>query len=132
MKRLALLFSCSAALMCAADLAGVHTVYVLKMGKGLDQYLASRLAAEHVFQIVTDPKLADTVLTDQVGEALQLQLEEISPTPEPPKAAPEKKKKPAGHSTDQPNAAAPEKKREPKAEKPAVPAAAAKDPDEIF
>jgi len=95
MKRLALLFSCSAALMCAADLAGVHTVYVLKMGKGLDQYLASRLAAEHVFQIVTDPKLADTVLTDQVGEALQLQLEEISPTPEPPKAAPEKKKEEA-------------------------------------
>jgi len=50
----------------------------------------------------------------------------------PRKAAPEKKKKPAGHSTDQPNAAGPEKKREAKAEKPAAPAAAAKDPDEIF
>lgn len=94
MKRLALLFSCSAALVCAADLPNVHTVYVLKMAKGLDQYLASRLTAGHVFQIVTDPKLADAVLTDQLGEGLQLQLEEISPTPEDPKAkpVPEKKK----------------------------------------
>ena len=43
MKRLALLFSCSAALVCATDLASVHTVYLLKMSRGLDQFLASRL-----------------------------------------------------------------------------------------
>ena len=92
MKRLALLFSCSAALVCAADLPGVHTVYVLKMARGLDQFLASRLIQGHLFQIVTDPKLADAVFTDNIGEALQLQLEEISPTPEDPKVAAEKKK----------------------------------------
>ncbi|MEO8370266.1 MAG: hypothetical protein ABI806_13785 [Candidatus Solibacter sp.] len=93
MKRLALLFSCSAALVCAADLPGVHTVYVLKMAHGLDQHLASALTTGHVFQIVTDPKLADAVFTDQIGEGLQLQLEEISPTPEDPKVAAEKEKK---------------------------------------
>jgi hypothetical protein len=43
MKRLALLFSCTATLVCAADLPGVHTVYLLKMSKGLDQFLANRL-----------------------------------------------------------------------------------------
>jgi hypothetical protein len=100
MKRLALLFSCSAALVCAADLPSVHTVYVLKMAHGLDQHLASRLAADHVFQVVTDPKLADAVFTDQIGEGLQLQLEEISPTPEPPKPVVEKKKEDPPPSDD--------------------------------
>src|SRR6266498_3415335 len=56
MKRLAFLFSCSAALACAADLSNVHNVYLLKMTKGLDQYLANRLTGDHVFQVVTDPK----------------------------------------------------------------------------
>ena len=88
MKRLALLFSCSAALLCAADLANVHTVYLLKMSKGLDQFLANRLVSDHVFRIVTDPKTADAVFTDQIGEALQAKLEEIFPTPESEKPAP--------------------------------------------
>jgi hypothetical protein len=88
MKRLALLFSCSAVVLCAADLASVKNVYVLKMARGLDQYLANRLTADHVFQIVTDPKLADAVFTDQIGEGFQARLEEISPTPESEKPAP--------------------------------------------
>jgi len=93
MKRLALLFSLSATLVCAADLPGVHTVYLLKMGRGLDQYLASRLTSEHLFQIVTDPKLADTVMTDQIGESFQTKLEELFPTPQDPKATPPPKPK---------------------------------------
>jgi hypothetical protein len=95
MKRLALLFSCSAALVCAADLASVHTVYVLKMAKGLDQFLANRLTSDHVFQIVTDPKLADAVFTDQIGEGFQMKLEELFPTPEAEKPAPPPPPKPA-------------------------------------
>ena len=55
MKRLMFLISCSVAMLPAADLAGVHNVYVLKMAKGLDQFLANRLTSDHVFQIVTDP-----------------------------------------------------------------------------
>ena len=82
MKRLALLFSCTATLACAADLGSVHTVYLLKMARGLDQFLANRLTTEHVFQIVTDPKLADAIFTDQIGESFQTKLDEIFPTPE--------------------------------------------------
>ena len=92
MKRLALLFSCSA-LACAADLSTVHTVYLLKMAKGLDQFLANRLTSDHVFQIVTDPKLADAVFTDQIGEGFQMKLEEFFPTPEAEKPAPPHKPK---------------------------------------
>ena len=88
MKRLLLLLSCSAALLGGAELSGVHTVYVLSMSKGLDQYLANRLASDHLFQVVTDPKLADTFLTDRVGESLQAKLEEIFPPPPSEKPAP--------------------------------------------
>src|SRR5271157_2615411 len=93
MKRFGLFLSCPL-LMCAAELTDVHTVYVLRMSHGLDQYLASRLTAEKVFQIVTDPKLADAVFTDQIGEAFEAKLEELFPSPEsvkpPPPPKPDK------------------------------------------
>jgi hypothetical protein len=92
MKRLVLLVSCSAALLCGADLANVHTVYVLKMSKGMDQYLANRLTNDHVFQVVTDPKLADALLTDRIGESFQARLEELFPNPEPVQPVKEKDK----------------------------------------
>jgi len=97
MKRLLFLLAGGGALLCAADLEGVRIVYVMPMAHGLDQYLASRLTSDHVFQIVTDPKLADAVLTDRVGESLQIQLENIFPTPKPPKPepSPEEADKPA-------------------------------------
>jgi hypothetical protein len=88
MKRLLLLLSCSGALLCGAELSGVHTVYVLSMSKGLDQYLVNRLTNDHLFQMVTDPKLADAFLTDRVGESLQSKLDEIFPPPAPEKSAP--------------------------------------------
>src|SRR4051812_1011695 len=101
MKRLLFLLGCAGAMLCAANLEGVHNVYVMPMARGLDQYLASRITSDHVFQIVTDPKLADAVLTDRVGESLQIQLENIFPTPKPPQPDPpaveeaEKVEKPA-------------------------------------
>jgi hypothetical protein len=95
MKRLLLLLSCSGALLGGAELSGVHTVYVLSMSKGLDQYLANRLANDHLFQVVTDPKLADAFLTDRVGESLQAKLEEIFPPPVPVKPAPDEKEEKA-------------------------------------
>lgn len=93
MKRLAFLFSCSALFVGATDFGNVHTVYLLKMARGLDQYLAHRITDEHLFQIVTDPKQADAVFTDQIGEGFEARLEEISPTPEPKKPAPKPKPK---------------------------------------
>jgi hypothetical protein len=83
MKRLVPILIFSGALAAAADLSAVKNVYVMPMSRGLDQYLASRLTAEGVFSVVTDPKLADAVLTDRVGDLLQAQLEVISPTPKP-------------------------------------------------
>jgi hypothetical protein len=93
MKRFCIfLLSCSA-LTFAADLAGVHSVYILPMRNGLDQYLANRLTNGGVFRVVTDPKLADAVLTDHIGDTFEAQLEEMSPKPEPvKKVAPPPKK----------------------------------------
>lgn len=72
-----------------ADLSQVQAVYLLPMGYGLDQYLANRLTAEGVFQVVADPKRADAVLTDQLGAGFERRLEDLLPQedPEPPAAA---------------------------------------------
>ena len=110
MKRLALLLCCPAILAFGAELAGVKNVYVLKMSRGMDQYLANRLTNEHLFQIVTDPKLADAILTDQIGELFETKLNELYPPPPPPE--PEEKEetpeKPAkadkNKGGDEPNA----------------------------
>ena len=84
---LALLVSCAAALS-GAELGAVHTVYVLPMAHGLEQYLANALTSEHVFVIVTDPKMADAVLTDHVGAALQEKLDVMLAPPPPENADP--------------------------------------------
>jgi len=76
---LLLLAGCAAAL--TAGLENVHTVYVLPMGHGLEQYLANALTGEHVFVIVTDPKMADAVLTDHVGAPLQQKLDALLAPP---------------------------------------------------
>jgi len=83
---LLLLASCATALT-AADLENVHTVYLLPMGHGLEQYLANALTGEHVFVIVTDPKMADAVLTDHLGAPLQQKLDALlAPPAEKPDA----------------------------------------------
>lgn len=83
-----------------AQLANVHSVYLLPMGSGLDQYLANRITAAGLFQVVTDPKKADAVFTDRIGEGLEARLAELYP--EPPKAQPaEPKPAPAAAKTDE-------------------------------
>jgi hypothetical protein len=99
MKRMKLLLFFLGGLACAADLAGVHRVYVMPMPRGMDQYLANRLAAQHVFEVVTDPTLADSVFTDRLGEGFETRLEEIAPKKNPgPAAKPEPAPKPADNS----------------------------------
>lgn len=93
MKRLLLLLFCSGALIGAAELSGVQSVYVMSMSRGMDQYLANRLAGERIFRVVTDPKLADAVLSDRFGEAFQSQLEALLPPPAPEKQADEEAEK---------------------------------------
>ena len=62
-----------------AALQQVRNVYLMPMGYGLDQYLANRLTAEGVFQVVTDPKRADAVLTDQLGLGFERRFEDLFP-----------------------------------------------------
>jgi len=82
MKRLWLLL-CASAMVSAADLSTVHSVYVLPMARGLDQFLANRLTNQHIFQVVTDFKMADAVFTDRIGDSFQTQLDNLAPPPAP-------------------------------------------------
>src|SRR6266571_1402627 len=66
-----------------ANMPDVQAVYLLPMQGGLDQYLANRLSAGGVFRVVTDPKLADAVFTDQLGAGFEQKLVDLfAPPPE--------------------------------------------------
>lgn len=80
----------AAALSLAADapnpaLQQVHTVYLLPMGSALDQFLATRLTASGLFQVVTDPQKADAIFAERIGEGLEEKLNELYPPPDKPK-----------------------------------------------
>jgi hypothetical protein len=75
-----------------AQLNTVQTVYFFPMGNGLDQYLANRLTAEGVLQVVTDPLKADAVFTDRLGEGFEAKFAEIYIAPEEEKRKAEEKK----------------------------------------
>ncbi len=66
------------------DLASVKRIYLLSMTAGLDQYLANRLTRESRFLVTTDPKSADTLMTDRLGEGFEQRYNELYPVPEPP------------------------------------------------
>jgi hypothetical protein len=67
----------------AAQLKEVKSVYFYPMPAGFEQHLANRIADGHVFQVVSDPKLADAVFTDQLSDAFLYKLDHIQ-TPPPP------------------------------------------------
>ncbi len=70
-----------ACLLPAAELGNVRTVYLLPMANGFDQHLAHHLADAGVFQVVVDPRKADAVFTDKLGEGLQTRLNEMLAEP---------------------------------------------------
>jgi hypothetical protein len=86
------------ALNAGAQLTSVHTVYLLPMTGGLDQYLANRLTNSGLFQVVMDPKKADAVFTDRLGDATESRLAELYP--EPPAPQPEPAATPAAGKTE--------------------------------
>lgn len=63
----------------SAQYAGPKTVYILPMTAGLDQYLAQWLTKDHVMTVVADPKAADVVMTDRLGEGFEEKMKEIRP-----------------------------------------------------
>ncbi|HXG32162.1 MAG TPA: hypothetical protein VNJ11_02270 [Bryobacteraceae bacterium] len=112
MKPLAFLLCVTAALFAAAPagLNEIRSVYLLPMNAGLDHYLAQHLTAAGVFQVVTDPKLAEAVFTDRLGKEFELLLEELYP-PEPKEQTQPAAAKP---SASAPEGAAGELKGEPR------------------
>jgi hypothetical protein len=60
-----------------AGMSGIKTVYVLSMSSGLDQYLAVRLTTAAVLQVVADPRNADAVLSDYIGQGFEDRLDEL-------------------------------------------------------
>ena len=106
MKRFLLLILLTGALLSGQDLSNVHFVYLLGMGRGLDQYLANRLTAEHIFQVVTNPKMADAVFCDRIGPALEDKLADLQGNPEPV-SKPAKEEERASPSTALPQLSGP-------------------------
>ena len=88
----------------------VKRVYILAMGSGMDQFLANQLTKDGVFEVVTDPKAADAIVTDAVGEPFQKKLDDLYPPPPKPKV-PEATKPAAdsGSTVDVGDSAAPAK-----------------------
>jgi hypothetical protein len=74
----------------------VKRVYILAMSASMDQYLANQLAKAGIFEVVTDPKKADAIITDRVGESFESKLDDLYPPPPPKKA---EDTKPAADST---------------------------------
>jgi hypothetical protein len=92
MKRtLVLLLSCLVAAVGAGRAetapAGARAVYLLPMAHGFDQFLANHLAGTAVFDVVTDPKLADAVLTDRIGRSFEAQMRQMYPESKPARQA---------------------------------------------
>jgi hypothetical protein len=81
------------------QLREVKRVYILAMGSGMDQYLANQLTNSGIFEVVTDPKKADAIVTDNVGESFQKKLDDLYPPPPAPKPATEAAKPAADPGT---------------------------------
>src|ERR1700733_2537259 len=67
------------ATLACAQYTGPKTVYILPMAAGLDQYLAQWLTKDHVLQVVADPKTAEVVMTDRLGDAFEQRMKQIHP-----------------------------------------------------
>jgi len=81
------------------ELQHIKTVYILPMRLGFDQYLANQLAQSGLLRVVTDPKKADGVLTDHLGESFEAKLDELNPPPKPPPPPAEEAKPAASTNT---------------------------------
>jgi hypothetical protein len=69
-----------------ARLLEVKTVYLLKMARGMQQYLAHQLTKEKLLVVTTDPTRADTLLTDHVGKEFEEEVAALFPAASAPPA----------------------------------------------
>lgn len=63
----------------ASQLQNIGKVYLWPMSNAFDQYLAQQITAEGVFEIVVDPKLAGTVMTEKIDNTFLQALDELFP-----------------------------------------------------
>lgn len=61
-------------------LAAVKRAYLLPMASGLDQHLASEFTRQRTLEVVIDPKKADAVFTDRLGESFEARISELFAT----------------------------------------------------
>jgi len=66
------------------QIAAVQRVYILPMSRGMDQFLADRLTALNIIQVVSDPQNADAVFTDHLGANFEESMDTLYPKPAPP------------------------------------------------
>jgi hypothetical protein len=57
------------------QLEKVQNIYILPMGGGMDQFLANRITKLGKMQVVADPQIADTILTDKLGIPFEKRLD---------------------------------------------------------
>ena len=74
------------------DLTEVKTVYLLPMTYSLDQFLAIRLTKGGILQVVTDPNLADAILSEHIGTSLEEQMKSLYGEKKPDSADKDKDK----------------------------------------
>jgi hypothetical protein len=60
------------------ELAQVRSVYLMKMGLGLDQYLSQRLVERNIVTVVTDAALADAFFTDHLGRSFEMEFRRLT------------------------------------------------------
>lgn len=84
MRKVLLVSALSVAALFGIDPAAqsVKSVYILRMGSGLDQLLASELTKSGVYTVTTDPKAADALFTDTLGESFEKKYADLYPPPE--------------------------------------------------
>ena len=85
---LMLILSAGAALLGASpeELGAVKVVYLVPMRFGLDHYLVNHLTRSSLYQVTTDPKRADAIFTDRLGESFEKRLADWR-TPAPERSA---------------------------------------------
>ena len=74
------------------ELMEVKTVYLLPMTYSLDQFLAIRLTKGGILQVVTDPNLADAILSEHIGTSLEEQMKSLYGEKKPDSADKDKDK----------------------------------------
>ncbi|MGH9627420.1 MAG: hypothetical protein ACRD7E_03530 [Bryobacteraceae bacterium] len=102
------------------ELAQMKNIYLLPMANGLDQHLANQLTRTGRFTIVTEPRLADAVFTERLGEDFEELLTELYPPETPPAETPQPESPPAeSPQPETPQAATPPAEAPPAAPPPA-------------